>query len=128
MLDQNTDRMWYVIGAVLIGAAIIFGMNTLMPEAFASVGDMLTGVTDDISAELSSKLPNANPNLYSAGDYYYTGEARGYGTTIGDRPESLIQTNIEVEPNTTYELIYNKNDKSSPMQIITQPYNSERLS
>src|SRR5699024_2793907 len=45
MLDQNTDRMWYVIGAVLIGAAIIFGVNTLMPNAFASVGDMFEDMT-----------------------------------------------------------------------------------
>ena len=29
MLDQNTDRMWFVIGAVLIGAAIIFAANAL---------------------------------------------------------------------------------------------------
>ena len=48
MLDQNTDRMWYVIGAVLIGAAIIFGMNTLMPEAFASVGTMMGDTLSDI--------------------------------------------------------------------------------
>ena len=120
MLDQNTDRMWYVIGAVLIGAAIIFGMNTLMPETFASVGDMMVGVTDDISAELSFRSPNANQNLYSAGNYYYTGVAGGSGVTIGDNPNSLIQTNIEVEPNTTYELIYHKNEKSNPMFIITQ--------
>lgn len=46
MLDQNTDRMWYVIGAVLIGAAIIFGMNTLMPNTFASVGESFTQVMD----------------------------------------------------------------------------------
>ena len=37
MLDQNTDRMWYTIGAVLIGAAIIFGANSLFPSAFASI-------------------------------------------------------------------------------------------
>ena len=40
MLDQNTDRMWYVIGAVLIGAAIIGGFMFFMPEAFSSVGGM----------------------------------------------------------------------------------------
>ena len=50
MLDQNTDRMWYVIGAVLFGAAIIFGMNTLMPNAFASVGDMFESVTNSTSS------------------------------------------------------------------------------
>ena len=52
MLDQNTDRMWYVIGAVLIGAAIIFGMNTLMPEAFASVGELFMDLSDDVSMNI----------------------------------------------------------------------------
>lgn len=51
MLDQNTDRMWYVIGAVLIGASIIFGMNTFMPNAFASVGGMFEDTISMIEAE-----------------------------------------------------------------------------
>ncbi len=39
MLDQNTDRMWYVIGAIVIGAAIIaMGLN-IYSESFASVDD-----------------------------------------------------------------------------------------
>ena len=56
MLDQNTDRMWYVIGAVLIGAAIIFGMNTLMPEAFASVGGMFGSISDSAMSNIDSIL------------------------------------------------------------------------
>ena len=40
MLDQTTDRMWYMIGAILLGAAIIGAMLFFMPEAFASVGGM----------------------------------------------------------------------------------------
>lgn len=51
MLDQNTDRMWYVIGAVLIGAAIIFGASTMFPSAFASVGLMMSGTLDNISEQ-----------------------------------------------------------------------------
>ncbi len=39
MLDQNTDRMWYVIGAIVIGAAIIaMGLN-IFDESFDSVED-----------------------------------------------------------------------------------------
>ena len=38
MLDQNTDRMWFVIGAVIVGAAIIFIANGTLPTLFASVG------------------------------------------------------------------------------------------
>lgn len=52
MLDQNTDRMWYVIGAVLIGAAIIFGMNTMFPSAFASVGDLFSSQIATIDRKL----------------------------------------------------------------------------
>ena len=48
MLDQNTDRMWFVIGALVIGAGIILGMNTLIPEAFASVGDSMQTVINYI--------------------------------------------------------------------------------
>lgn len=62
MLDQNTDRMWYVIGAVLIGAAIIFGMNTLMPEAFASVGGSFNDVIDVISNNVKNIAEEDNPN------------------------------------------------------------------
>src|SRR5699024_3230746 len=57
MLDQNTDRMWYVIGAVLIGAAIIFGMNTLMPNTFASVGSMMSDVLDNVGGVGWTEIP-----------------------------------------------------------------------
>ena len=70
MLDQNTDRMWYVIGAVLIGAAIIFGMNTLMPEAFASVGDnfssVVTLVDDKIMHDILGQFKVTEDMMQSA--------------------------------------------------------------
>ena len=57
MLDQNTDRMWYVIGAVLIGAAIIFAGSMLFPSAFASVGGMFETVTDKVGdVEFNKRL------------------------------------------------------------------------
>lgn len=50
MLDQNTDRMWYVIGAVLVGAAIILIANGTIPEIFANVtgsfNNVLTTATE----------------------------------------------------------------------------------
>lgn len=45
MLDQNTDRMWYVIGAVLVGAAIILIANGTLPDMFASVTDSFENVS-----------------------------------------------------------------------------------
>lgn len=46
MLDQNTDRMWYVIGALVVGAAIIFIANGTLPDLFASVGNSMQSVVE----------------------------------------------------------------------------------
>lgn len=45
MLDQNTDRMWYVIGALVVGAGIILLANKAMPEMFASVTESFEGAS-----------------------------------------------------------------------------------
>lgn len=47
MLDQNTDRMWFVIGALVIGAGIILLANKTMPELFANVSNSLSSVTNE---------------------------------------------------------------------------------
>lgn len=39
MLDQNTDRMWYVIGAILIGAVVIYAGIQLYDSSFRGVGE-----------------------------------------------------------------------------------------
>ena len=44
MLDQNTDRMWFVIGALVVGAGIILLANKMLPEIFANV----TGSMEDL--------------------------------------------------------------------------------
>lgn len=50
MLDQNTDRMWFVIGAVLVGAAVIAaamyffgGEGSIVFESLGTFFDNLTG-------------------------------------------------------------------------------------
>lgn len=70
MLDQNTDRMWYVIGAVIIGAAIILILNGTAPKLFASVADTfkaktedVTNVVDDIGNSAESKPPGEENQL-----------------------------------------------------------------
>lgn len=74
MLDQNTDRMWYVIGAVLIGAAIIFGMNTFMPSAFASVTNTFDEVLGEVNLEQKPRknylLDSSAPKKGRMVDYY----------------------------------------------------------
>lgn len=57
MLDQNTDRMWYVIGAVIIGAALIFILNGTMPQLFASVGETFNKKSEDVGAIVDDIVP-----------------------------------------------------------------------
>jgi hypothetical protein len=48
MLDQNTDRTWWMIGAVVVGALLIAAAKVAFPQVFDSVityfTSTLTGV------------------------------------------------------------------------------------
>ena len=61
MLDQNTDRMWFVIGAVILGEAFIFIANGTLPTLFASVADSFEDAADK-GTEVVDEI-GANPNL-----------------------------------------------------------------
>lgn len=37
MLDQNTDRSWWMIGSIIVGAAVIGVAKVAFPEVFDSV-------------------------------------------------------------------------------------------
>lgn len=67
MLDQNTDRMWYVIGAVIIGAAIILILNGTAPELFASVGETFKAKTEEVTGSVDklTMTDGAMPNPYA---------------------------------------------------------------
>ncbi len=71
MLDQNTDRMWYVIGAIVIGAAIIaMGLN-IFSESFDSVEDnfgIVAGVAEDTIDSMGYTVSHIVPadNLYAS--------------------------------------------------------------
>lgn len=39
MLDQNTDRSWWMIGAVIVGSALIYLAKKLFPDVFQQVID-----------------------------------------------------------------------------------------
>lgn len=68
MLDQNTDRMWYVIGAVIIGAALIFIMNSTFPQLFASVGDTFEGKTKETTNITDGIMPNTREHYLGEDD------------------------------------------------------------
>ena len=77
MLDQNTDRMWYVIGALVVGAGIILLANNTMPEVFANVTESFEQPMNS-GTKLLHDLAKTT-NLYTGGDYRYQGIPGGYG-------------------------------------------------
>ena len=69
MLDQNTDRMWFVIGAVIVGAAIIFIANGSLPTLFASVADTFKNASVEalhIIDGLQEELVDVEYHVYPA--------------------------------------------------------------
>ena len=123
MLDQNTDRMWYVIGAVLIGAAIIFGMSTLMPEAFAGVNDNMQQAIGAVSVRID-QFSDLDV-VYSKTHFENTRESSNKGS-IGETG-SIVEKNIPIEPGETYVLTYNRTGDSGEMHIFSHPQETTRL-
>ena len=76
MLDQNTDRMWFVIGAVIVGAAIIFIANGTIPEIFASVTDTFKQSSDMATSEIDWRMAN-RINAYDYTEHYFLNEGTG---------------------------------------------------
>lgn len=62
MLDQNTDRMWYVIGALVVGGGIILIANKSVPGAFANVSDRFEQVSDEGVKVVSLFTPEVDEN------------------------------------------------------------------
>ena len=41
-MEQNTDRMYWTVGVIVLGAIVIGGASLLFPELIASVGHKIT--------------------------------------------------------------------------------------
>jgi len=52
MLDQNTDRMWFVIGALVVGAGIILLASSLFPQMFKNITNTFNGVVTSGTTEV----------------------------------------------------------------------------
>ena len=52
MLDQNTDRMWFVIGALVVGAGIILLANKAMPEIFVKTTESFRKLTSSANNDI----------------------------------------------------------------------------
>lgn len=47
MLDQNTDRSWWMIGSIIVGAILIGSAKVFFPELFDMVIDFAKGLIPD---------------------------------------------------------------------------------
>ena len=65
--------MWYVIGAVIVGAALIFLMNGTFPSLFANVGETFEDKVEQ-STEMTDGIrpPIRQDNRVKESDVYYT--------------------------------------------------------
>lgn len=57
MLEANTDRMWFTIGSVLVGAALI----TLAQNGLKGIGEQVLGDGTDGSGLVGEMLDNVTP-------------------------------------------------------------------
>lgn len=105
MLDQNTDRMWYVIGAVIIGAAIIFIMNGTMPELFASVGETFENKAKETTEMIDATSEN-HFNVDTAKPGWMLYWATGQEGVVEGYKSNVISDYIEVEPGSIYRSNY----------------------
>ena len=99
MLDQNTDRMWFVIGAVIVGAAIIFIANGSLPTLFASVADTFEGS----SAQATEVIDSMGRNLLDMypiheGSYIHNVS----GNLAHDHPFHAVSDFMSITPGETY--------------------------
>lgn len=80
MLDQNTDRMWYVIGAVVIGAAIILILNSTASAMFSSVANTFEDKTNEVTGMLDNGTLDST---LSNSDYWEPGTISVKGEKLG---------------------------------------------
>ena len=60
MLDQNSDRMWFVIGALVVGAGIILVANKSIPDIFSKVTDQFKSTSEQGTDSVKNIYPYVN--------------------------------------------------------------------
>lgn len=108
MLDQNTDRLWYVIGAVLIGGAIILLLNGTAPNLFAQVAGTYEELTEE-ATDATESLTDGNlfnPNaVENTGIYGYSSTSIGpQGTKRLTTGNNMRGYSLQVEPGDVYRI------------------------
>ena len=129
MLDQNTDRMWFVIGAVIVGAAIIFIANGSLPTLFASVSDSF----EESSAKATEVVEDMSPNV----DYISDAQAVAIPTKYAHLNQ-IAMSNIEqgsfnyingtiLPDDYVYHLDFERTDTAIPVEPGVKYYLSHSL-
>lgn len=59
MLDQNTDRTWWMIGAVIVGALLVGAAKLAFPHIFEEVMSFFTGQLGE-GSELGGWTPGGS--------------------------------------------------------------------
>lgn len=129
MLDQNTDRMWFVIGALVVGAGVILLANNMVPDMFAKVtGSMKNVVTNNIGMVKNVRV--GGENLIPISERYKTFE------NIDVRYYEYVRT-VDLAPiieefglGQRYDLSFTIRSvdasKNSKIRIYTQNGNSQK--
>jgi len=140
--------MWYVIGAVLLGAAILLLLNGTAPQLFASVSDGFNHVSNEVG-DAVQMIEKDEDLLFDSNDKQFTNfntyrgssfeleqnvSVNEWGTNsatrvtgTGGSSRTFFYEPIERNPDehTVYDLsVYVKNEGNKPM-FVTNNINSE---
>lgn len=124
MLDQNTDRMWFVIGALVIGAGIILLANKTMPEVFANVTKQMKNITNSATDEIDNGMfPNPNIAKNSSYDWQtYSGSSSKYSKTIGENWFNLEEEGLKPGDKITFSFDYDFGTDTYVPRLNFSPY------
>lgn len=128
MLDQNTDRMWFVIGAVIVGAAIIFITNGTIPEIFASVTESFQGASNTAIAVMEDiGEPVTIEKTINIDSYWEQGGMRGSDAEMYHTPYKIRTKLLAIEPGTYSVVPKYDNDNLCKMVIHTFDSNHNHI-
>lgn len=131
MLDQNIDRFWFLIGTVLVSAALFVGVEMFYPGGTNGVFELFSAAVSDTDAEkeesysaytdftvVSSGFTSPNPISGATGDSnIYDVEGNSVQLNTGNRGLELYVFNAqdEVEFHDVYDVYGNRNVETERM-------------
>jgi len=117
--------MWYLIGAVLVGAMIIAGVFVVRDDNLNSVGDVFAAVTGGNQIEenilTQDMIKGGRESGWADADIDFQNYARNNMVVIDQNPESFSGLQIQVphdqlEPESTYAFTYSYQKLSGTLE------------